>query len=64
MIGDPTPLQVAMRDGKSIAVSQCDCGRCKNEWYVVNHPDFTPRYCPYCGMKFTRCEEKDLKPAE
>lgn len=63
MIGDPSPLQVSLRDGRPLTVALCRCGECNNEWYVPNHSDFTPQYCCYCGICFTHMTEGDLPPA-
>lgn len=63
MIGDQTPLQVALRDGRDVSISQCRCVKCNNEWYVVNNREFTPLYCPYCGIRFLHMTESDLTPA-
>ncbi len=60
MIGDESPLRVALRNGRETGVSLCRCGDCQNEWYVPNHNDFTPKFCPYCGLKFLTVTEKDL----
>lgn len=60
MIGDESPLVIAVKDGRKVVVSLCSCGRCRNEWYVPNHNDFTPKFCPYCGLKFVSVTVDDI----
>jgi hypothetical protein len=59
MVGDESPLEIALNNGRTVGVSLCDCGRCRNEWYVPNHADFTPKFCPYCGLKFVYVTESE-----
>ena len=64
MIGDESPLRIALHNGRDVVVSTCRCGRCKNEWYVPNHNDFTPKFCPYCGLQFITMIETDLSTGD
>ena len=46
-------MLLKLKDGKEYPVSTCTCGRCKNQWYILDISDeFLPDYCCYCGMKF------------
>jgi hypothetical protein len=47
--------------GTAQRLSLCNCGRCKNEWWVRCAPEFQPSYCPYCGMKFVWYDRDDGK---
>lgn len=36
-----------------IELCSCNCITCnKGMFWVRNHPDFHPVFCPYCGVRF------------
>ena len=50
-----SPLKLFLENGRQLPVHQCDCGHCKAEWYVPGlSEEWTPNYCPFCGIKFIR----------
>lgn len=52
-----SPLTLFLQNGRQLPVHQCDCGNCRNEWYVPGiSDDWKPRFCPFCGIEFKRME--------
>jgi hypothetical protein len=48
-----SPLEIALRNGRKLPVSLGSCGHCFNEWYYsAQSPEWTPNFCPYCGIRF------------
>lgn len=57
-----------LADGKEVPTHVCDCGNCRNEFYVPAISDeWMPNMCPFCGTRFIRREfdgeAADYQPA-
>ena len=61
-----SPFDAALKSGKPLEIYAVDCSECGNEWYVPKHPEFLPKFCTYCGVKFEYMERENTKttPAE
>lgn len=62
-------LNARLNDGRNLPIESCCCGHCKNEWFMAAlSPEWSPSYCPYCGIKFVRMEtdgeQADYEPAD
>jgi len=56
-MNEPIPyFNLILNDGRNIAVQSGQCHSCENEFFFHSHREFLPSYCPYCGIKFVRCE--------
>ena len=52
------PLMIHLKNGRDLPVRLCECGKCKNEFYVQDFKkEWEPMYCPFCGIKFIRASE-------
>lgn len=40
-------------DGKQADVSCCACAKCRNYFWVQHAEIEEPKFCPYCGVRFT-----------
>ena len=48
-----------LKDGREIPCSTCTCKECGNEWFIAAmSADWTPRFCPYCGVVFVTITEE------
>ena len=53
-------LLLKLRNGEQIQCATCNCGSCKNEFFVRNDSsDYIPNYCPYCGIKFIKGDQNE-----
>lgn len=55
-----TSLRLLLKNGNEIITSTCECGHCKNEFFVKGISDeYIPNFCPYCGIEFIRGIQDD-----
>jgi ribosomal protein S27AE len=38
--------------GVRYTIVPATCSRCGNTFFCPDHPEFNPRWCCYCGLKF------------
>lgn len=55
IIPGKTGLRLTLSQGRELPTAACDCSSCGGEWFVCAlSADWTPRFCPYCGIEFVR----------
>lgn len=51
-------------EGGEWPIAGCNCSGCGNFFFYVDLPEFAPRVCCYCGLKFRWYEDPEGVPRD